>query len=363
MKTVSKIIMVVVIIIVAIIAIGAIATLLTPASSSQWKSAADYPIQAEDTIGVSGQQCVNSAAHVYCIGGVDVMGGPHNAVYTSSTSSSSSGNITSWTPDSNSYPQTIYGQACVASSGYLYCVGGTYDDSGDDVASSYYASLTSDGVVGTWSSTTAYPVPVDSQYCVASSGYIYCVEGFDEAHGTNATSYPSNSVEYAPLSSSGIGQWANSTVYPTGVYAPSCFAASGYIYCLGGIDSNRNALNTVYYASLSSLGVGTWTQTTAYPLDEIGQACAISSGYIYCVGGEDSSGYINAVYYATVSSGGTGTWTKAANYPDSTWTTCFTSSGYLYCVGGVDGSSAGESGAAYYVALQSLFSATTTTTG
>ena len=164
------------------------------------------PFQAEDTVGVSGQQCVNSTAYVYCIGGVDVTGGPHNAVYTSSTISSSSGNITSWTPDSNSYPQTIYGQACVASSGYLYCVGGTYDDSGDDVASSYYAPLSSDGVVGTWSSTTAYPVPVDSQYCVASSGYIYCVGGFDEALGTNATSYPSNSVEYAPLSSSGIGR-------------------------------------------------------------------------------------------------------------------------------------------------------------
>jgi hypothetical protein len=337
-----------------------LATTVTPISGSPWKTAAEYPLQISDAIGVSAQQCVNSTAYVYCIGGQDVSGGPRNAAYTSSAISSSSGNITYWAPDSSLYPQSIFAQACVTHSGFVYCVGGTYDDAGDDVASSYYAPLSGDGVVGTWAATTAYPVPVDGQYCVASSGYIYCVGGWNEADGTNATSVVSNSVYYASLSSSGIGSWSPSTPYPANTYFPSCFAAGGYIYCLGGVDGNGNAVSADYYAPLSSSGVGTWTQTTAYPLQMVGQACAISSGYVYCVGGVTASdAYADLVYYASISSAGIGTWTQAAYYPVSTWTTCVTSSGNLYCVGGLDNSSAGENGATYYASLDSLSGVTT----
>lgn len=361
MKTSRMVLIVLVVVIVVIIALSAAATLLVPANNSPWKATANYPLQVSDTVGVWAQQCVNGTAYVYCIGGQDTAYGPHNAVYTSSAVSSSSSNITSWTPDSNLYPQTIYGQSCVASSGYAYCVGGTYDDSGDDVASSYYTSLSSNGIVGKWNSTTAFPITVDSQSCVASTGYIYCVGGFDEAEGTNATSYPSTSVYYAPLSSSGIGSWSISTSYPAGIYLPSCSAAGGYIYCVGGVDSSGNAVSTNYYAPLSSSGVGTWTQTMAYPIVASGQACAISSGYIYCVGGAGSSSYLNTVYYATVSSGGIGAWTKAGNYPQSVMTDCVASSGYMYCVGGLGSSQL--YGAAYYIPLETLMGVTTTTSG
>jgi hypothetical protein len=361
MKTSRIILIVLVVVIVAIIAASALATLLYPASSSPWKAAADYPLQASDTLGVWAQQCVNSTVYVYCIGGQDVIAGPRNDVYTSSAVSSSSGNITSWTPDTNLYPQTIYGQSCVASSGYVYCVGGTYDDSGDDVNASYYAPLSSNGVVGAWSSTKSLPIAVDSQSCVASSGYIYCVGGIGEALGTNATSYPSNLVYYAPLSSSGIGSWSKSNSYPADIYLPSCSAADGYIYCVGGVNSGGNAISTDYYASLSSVGVGTWTQTTPYQIVASGQACAISSGYIYCVGGAGSSAYLNAVYYAPVSSGGIGAWIKTGNYPQSVTTDCVISSGYMYCVGGLGSSQL--YGTAYYIPLVTLLGVTTTTSG
>jgi hypothetical protein len=284
-------------------------------------------------------------------------------VYTSSAISSSSNNITSWASDSNHYPQSIHGQACVAYSGYLYCVGGTYDDNGDDVASSYYAPLSSGSGVGKWNTTTAYPIPIDTQSCVGSSGYIYCIGGSNETDGTNADSTSSNSVWYAPLSSSGIGSWSHSTAYPGNLYFQSCFAANGYVYCLGGADSSDNSQNADYYATLSSAGVGTWTKTTAYPVQLSGQACAISTGYIYCVGGETAGGsnpsYTNAAYYAPVSAGGMGTWKQAPSYPLSVGTTCVVSSGYMYCVGGFDASSAGENNAVYYASLASLSGAVT----
>lgn len=356
------VLIILVVVIIVIIALSAFATLLAPSSSSPWKPTATYPLQIEGTFGVFGQQCVNSTVYVYCIGGEDASGGPRNDVYTSSAISLSSGNITGWTLEPTLPPPlNAYGQSCVAYTGYVYCVGGTYDDVGDDVAFSYYAPLLSNGAVGSWNPTTPYPYPADSQYCVASSGYIYCVGGVIETEGTNATSTPSNSVWYAPLSSSGIGSWSQSASYPADISLSSCAAANGFIYCVGGVNSNGNAQSADYYASLSSSGVGTWTLTTPYQIAASGQACAISSGLIYCVGGVGSTSYLNSVYYAAVSSGGIGAWTKAGNYPQSVVTDCVISQGYMYCIGGL-GSSA-LYGRPYYISLESLVSVTTTTSG
>ncbi|MDA4114181.1 MAG: hypothetical protein OK474_09065 [Thaumarchaeota archaeon] len=361
MKISRIIILVVVIALVALVGLYAFEVVLAPTthpSNSTWHPAARYPLELSGAYGVAGQQCMNGTTYIYCIGGQDIKGGPRSETFSSPSISPSSGNITTWVSDSSQYPQNINGQSCVAYSGSAYCVGGTYDDGGDDVASSYYASLTG-GTLGSWSPTTAFPIPVDSQSCVASSGYIYCVGGNNETDATNADSISSNSVWFAPLSSSGIGSWIHTTAYPQNLYFPTCFATVGYIYCLGGADGNNNAQSTDYYATLSSAGVGAWTKTTAYPVAVSGQACVISSGYIYCVGGEETStSYTNTVRYAPVSSGGIGTWKQGANYPLSIGTTCVFSSGDVYCVGGFDGSSVGESSAVYYASLASLSGAT-----
>lgn len=360
-----RLIIIAVVVVVVILAFVVIAAILeSNTSSSTWITTKDYPLQVNGVFGVSGQQCVNSTGYVYCIGGEDLNEVPRDNVYSSSALSSSSGNITSWTSDSHQYPQNIGYQSCVAYSSYVYCVGGSYDDAGDDVASSYYASLSGNGTVGSWVSTTAYPIPIDTEYCAAYAAHIYCVGGENETGGDADNTEATNSVWYAPISSSGIGNWTHSTPYPTNLYFPSCFASNGYIYCIGGADGNDNSQNTDYYAALSPTGVGTWTSTTPYPLQASDQACAFSSGDIYCVGGEESAStpsYTNAVYYATASSGGIGTWKQAGNYPDSAATTCVITSGNMYCMGGSDGSAAGVTAATYYVPLTSL--STTTTAG
>jgi hypothetical protein len=358
LKTSRKLIIIAVVLIIGVLSLFAYEATLSSPGSSKWIPAANYPLQVSGSFAVAGQQCVNSTGYIYCVGGQDALGGPRNEVY-SSVLSTSSLNITSWTPEPNPYPQNIHGQSCVAYIGYAYCVGGTYDDGGDDTASSYYAFLGGNGVVGSWNPTTAFPIPIDSQYCAASSGDIYCVGGNNETDGTNADSTASSSVWYAPLSSSGIGAWSLSTPYPANLYFPSCFASTGYIYCLGGADQNNNAQSTDYYAALSSTGVGAWTQTTSYPIQASGQACGFSSGYIYCVGGQEgSNSYTNAVYYAAVSSGGIGGWKQAGTYPLSVGTTCAISSGYMYCMGGFDDSSQGDTDATYYVPLTTLSNAT-----
>jgi YVTN family beta-propeller protein len=238
-------------------------------------------------------------------------------------------------------------ESCAIYSGYVYCVGGNNGGNTGPMPTSgvYYAQISSGGVVGSsWAPTTSYPTSVYGESCAIYSGYIYCVGGW------MGVGYAST-VYYAPVSSSGVGSWTSTTAYPTGVYGESCAIYSGYIYCVGGYTGS-SYISTVYYAPVSSSGVGSWTSTTAYPTSIYLQSCAIYSGYIYCATGYTGSSYTNAVYYAQVSSGGLGSWTSSTAYPASfDRVSCTPYSGYIYCVGGYTGSS--YTNAVYYSPVSS----------
>lgn len=359
MKTSRIIIVVLVVVIIVVAAVYAVSVLTasTNLCTSTWDCAAGYPVQVGGTFAIAGQQCVATNSTIYCVGGQDANQGPRSEVYYASTIAPT-GNITGWAQSSESYPQFINGESCVYYSGSIYCVGGSYNDNYDDLASSYYTMVAASGSIGNWVETTAFPIPVDSQSCVASSSYIYCVGGNNETDGSNADSTPTNSVWYAPLSSSGIGNWTLTTAYPANVYFPTCYTSAGVIYCIGGENDNGNSLGTAYYASLSAAGVGAWTSTTSYPVAGTGQACVISSGTILCVGGETAGGsspaYTGAVYYAAITTGGIGSWKQAKSYPVSVGTTCTALSGDIYCIGGFDGSSTGENNYVEYAQLATL---------
>ena len=327
-----------------------------PLCGSSWSCASGYPLVVAGNYGVAAEQCASNSTYFYCVGGLDWNGGPHSEVYYGALSGS--GNITGWSENPTSYPIDVSGESCVESGGYLYCVGGAHDTSEDDVSSSYFAQFNRGGGLGTWFYTTSYPIPVDSQSCIASSSYIYCVGGNNETDGTDGTVAPSSSAWYAKLSPSGIGNWSKTTPYPLNSYLPSCFTADRGIFCLGGVDSSDNPLGNAYYATLSGEGIGQWVPTTAYPLPATGQACAFSNGFVYCVGGATSGGqsasYTSAVYFAPVSTSGIGAWKEGPDYPLSVGTTCTIASGRLYCVGGYDGSTEGEDNDVNYLSLSSI---------
>ena len=338
-------------------------TLYQQYSNSQpagpWHETTPYPLQASGGAGVAGQPCLESNGSVFCIGGQDVDGSPNSGTYSASLSSSGIGNWTSASP----YPTAVMFQPCVSYGGYVYCVGGSYDNTADDIAFAYFAPLSASGL-GEWKQTTSYPIPADSQACVASSGYVYCLGGENETAGTNATASYSSSAWYAPISSSGIGDWNRTTAYPGQTFFPSCAAFGDYIYCVGGENSGGNPQDATYYAPLSSKGIGPWVETTVYPFKGAGQDCLTSSTYIYCVGGwTGGDTYTGAVYFALVSPDGIGSWQQAGDYPLGLTTSCvLNSAGYLYCIGGYEGSS-GQIGTSYYGLLTSQPSVTGASSG
>jgi N-acetylneuraminic acid mutarotase len=246
-----------------------------------------------------------------------------------------------WT-GTTSYPTTILSQSCVVSGAYVYCVGG-FNPSITSVV--YFGKLSSSGV-GTWKSTTSYPTTIGEQSCVVSGGYVYCVGG-----NPGVSPYITSAVYFAKLSSSGVGTWKVTTSYPTIIEDQSCVVSGGYVYCVGGY--NGAYTNSVYFASLSSSGVGTWKSTTSYPTIIGYQSCVVSGGYVYCVGGFTGSVYLGAVYSASLSTSGVGTWKSTTSYPTTIGQqSCVVSGGYVYCVGGYSTGSATTS-AVYFGKLSS----------
>ena len=254
-----------------------------------WSAGQAYPTAIDSA------SCVNATAGVYCVGGENgstVL----DDVYFGAASSSGVG---SWSSEV-AYPSSLAAVSCVGYSGDIYCVGG-FDNNGDEVSSTYYASISSG--LTSWTGTTQYPLAVDSASCMVYAGDIYCVAGETE-NGSNQNS-PISNVYYAPLSSSGIGQWTAALSYPTALAAPSCVSYSGYLYCVGGFDSNQYSSTDAYFGSASPSGVGSWSNATPYPVPIDTASCVTYRGYIYCVSGtsdtQSSQAIVSSSYYAPIS--------------------------------------------------------------
>lgn len=356
MKVPRKAIVAAIVVLLALTALSLYLQFATPQNTGPWIQSAPYPLDVGGA-GVFGQSCVTDGGTVFCIGGQGGGGGPTNQTYSAPLSASGVG---AWSP-TTPYPISIMFQSCVTNRGYVYCIGGTMDSTGDDVSSSYFAPVGS-GALGSWKSTTPFPVSADSQSCVSSSGYVYCAGGENETSGTNSTATTSSSVWYAPLTSSGIGAWSKGPAYPSGVYYPECTTLGGYMYCVGGQDSSGNPVSSSYYSYLTSQGMGAWSASTQYPAPAVAVACTTSSTLIYCIDGLQPGGAaLQSVYYAGLTPSGIGGWQSAASYPEGLATTCVSSGGYIYCIGGYNSGTGGPTSDVYYAPL--AVNSTSTTSG
>lgn len=244
--------------------------------------------------------------------------------------------LVGWNPTTG-YPLRVSSHSCVSSLGYIYCVGGLYfgvDGKGfppEFKDSVYFAQLTSSGV-GQWSNTTKYPTPIAGASCVAQGGFIYCVGGnvggATSTHGTIIV----DSVYFAPLTASGVGAWSKTTSYPVVAESDSCAVSSGHVYCVAGDPppGGGNSTGTVAYAEVSGAGVGTWTNTTSFPYQGYRVSCKADTAYIYCTG---DKGFAKA----PITSSGLGAWSNVGGQlPYGCGTYDIIESGYLYCIGGSD---------------------------
>ncbi len=274
-----------------------------------WKPTEDYPAV------ILNPTCITNSGYVYCIGGEyqSSSWGAKTIYYTKPSDTGVTWNIGVGYPILSAY------SSCVSEYNTTYCVGG-WGGGFVDTNETFYHNASSPGV-GVWVESTPYPFPVDSLSCVAYEGYIYCTGGFD-----NYTLSSINFSYYAKLTQDGIGNWTTTTNYPIPVDAQSCFVNSGYIYCVGGVDTvSGTSVTAAYYAPLSGKGIGRWANTTQYPDPLGGISCVVDGGLVYCIGGNNFSNnkYTDATYYANLSVDGIGSWNEGNPYPAAGAFSCF----------------------------------------
>jgi hypothetical protein len=338
--------------VVLVMLLSFLASSIPPASGESlgsWSATTSYPI---DTSGAAA--CVTYSGYMYCVGG-DPSGGPTQKTYYGALTSSG---IPSWTQTTN-YPIGIELTSCVVSGSDSWCLGGE-NSAYEGVTQVYYAALSPSGI-GAWTnatSTAGIPVKSSEMGCVASGGYIYCV-GVGAFSGSSAT-------YYGQISGSTIS-WHAGTSYPIAANffnQNKCLANSGYVYCFGTVTSGSPP-DSVYSASISSSGFGSWNNETD-TAKNVGLAglyvssCTVDpSGYAECVG---TDGTLQDVYYASISGGTVGSWTITNPYPVALGGgNCGIVSSYLYCTG-YTGSSSEGTDPSYYASIQAGSTTTITVT-
>ena len=154
---------------------------------------------------------------IYCTGTLGTS--PYTYTYYAPIST---GSVGAWT-SSTSYPVTEDGAGCsISPNGYIYCVG----SASGLMNQVYYAQISTSGI-GAWTSTTNYPTSLNTAGCSLYNGYLYCVGNGYPGYNALGLTY------YAPVSTTGVGTWSSTSTYPIGFWGDGCSINSGYIYCVG----------------------------------------------------------------------------------------------------------------------------------
>ncbi|MDE1860987.1 MAG: hypothetical protein KGH72_04715 [Candidatus Micrarchaeota archaeon] len=243
--------------------------------------------------------CVIYSGYIYCIGGT-VPNYDHfstylaysNATYSAPVSSSGIG---AWTKQTKFPIRWGFGECVNSTQGYIYCIGGVTANKSYGCChfmnDTYYAKLTN-GNIGAWQHS-ANNIPINENYntCNYANGYIYCVGGETVTTGSGVYWQPppacapggcyyadSQKTYYAKVLSNGdVGQWQLSTIYPYNFTGQRCIADNNYMYCITQPNVFTGYNGTVFYAQLSSGGIGTWNQTKRYPQNITSQTCVVPS--------------------------------------------------------------------------------------
>jgi hypothetical protein len=181
------------------------------------------------------------------------------------------------------------------------------------------------GSLSAWEASSTYPLAIYNETCVGWTDYVYCIGGFISPG--NATT----NVYYAKVSSQGIGLWKQTAGYTINVSAPSCAVEANTVYCIGGIypddnesseggywDSNGNVTGEGFFANLTPDGIGIWHTASGYATPIAGTSCVLLEGNMYCVGGFNGYRNLALVNFTALDNGNYRYWSSTRSYPFNT---------------------------------------------
>jgi hypothetical protein len=196
------------------------------------------------------------------------------------------------------------GAAMVSYNGYLYYIGGT--DGTNLKSTIYIAKLGANGEPSLWHPSN--PTQASWSYWYKDTGiysatalqytaaYAYNGKMYIVGGDTTGANHNGNTttVKYADILPNGtLGTWNNGTSLPFGYWGISLQGYNGYLYAIGGMNSTGTATNSVYVTHLNTDGsMNSWQNAgvdgSSFTMGRAqlgGQMSGIWGGYIYLAGG------------------------------------------------------------------------------
>ena len=224
----------------------------------------------------------------------------------------------------------------VAMNGYVYSVGGGLDNLGP-TSDVFYASIDSNGNIGTWLQTTSSNEQFLYSSLAAHNGALYAW----------ANPYSDTRIQMAiPNADGSIDHWVTIANLPQQRTYATGVILGNYIYFVGGFYTTTNVLNQVtynvvpdvYYAPiLANNTIGTWALTTAMPAGRDAGNMFTYNNHLYYAGGvvTGSAGAQPQIYMATQNIDGTvSSWQTLTTTYATYQAQLFAWKGYLYSLGG-----------------------------
>lgn len=179
----------------------------------------------------------------------------------------------------------------------------------------YTAPIDSGGILGAWTTDTAFPVPIYFTQAFITRSRVYIVGG------DNGSGVAYSSVYYAIINNDGtIGTWTLDTAFPATISWHSYIITSTMVYTIGGIVNGAQSL-AIYSAPLNSDGsIGTWALVGSFPIAITQTQIIQTYNRVYSCGGTVSNAGIATVYTAPINNNGTlGPWVQGTNLPNNYW--------------------------------------------
>lgn len=180
---------------------------------------------------------------------------------------------------------------------YVFTIGGAADSTNAATTDVYSAAVQSSGAVGAWGTMTPLPAPRAYQATAAATaynaavdttttaGFLYALGGVDSAGKTVGTVY----VGRVALDGT-IAGWQPTTPLPRPLHSASAVVFRGFVYLMGGADSTNAAQAAGYRAAVNGDGtLGAWQPVASLPQRAAYLSLVNFGPYIYAVGGDSGT--------------------------------------------------------------------------
>lgn len=233
--------------------------------------------------------------------------------------------------------EPLFALTAASAANNLYVLGGTDHTNCSNIGQQTVerAIVNGDGSLSPWTATSAMLIPRSNHAVVAVGNRLYALGGVNNCSLSDTT----DSVEWVLINTDGsLGTWQTTSSMTTRRLYLGAVAVNGYLYAIGGAETNPTPLSTVERAAINLDGsLGPWQATSSLLTARSSLATAAWGIYIYAVGGSDGSA-LNTVERAEVQPDGSlGPWQLVSSMTTARYgLTAVVLDGYLYALGGQD---------------------------